>query len=872
LLPFVVLTALVAVVPGPDPAGAADDATGTLGRIASCLNTNRRLLIAVLVDESGSLRTTDPTNERVAAAKLALSTFAALGTARPGDTRTPRIEVAVFGFSSALRPAVDWSRLNDRSLARISRAIDGFAERDDGIDTDFPTALSEAQRNIAARSAALSETGGRAVCKVVLLFTDGKYDIEVGDSAARREAGTTKEYAPNLSLLDPGNKEAVERAGRELLCRTDGGGLADRLRADGVITVTIALAAQISEAEQRFLRALSSGDGGAGVTCGRRRGAAAGTYVSAASLPELVPAFNRVATTIGGGVPAPRRTVERSCTGRSCVRATRDFDIEAGIGRFTMLGEADAGGMRVVLVEPNGGEREIASGRDGRSLLGGADVRWRWVSPTAVSVDATASGRSGWIGRWRVRFVDESGEHASARPRADVSLYGDWLPKLGSARRMLLGEPTTIAVDVVDEKGLRVDPGREGASYELGASVRDPVTGRMSPVALERRGSGRAVGHYTAAKSTKSSSLDVVLRLEVRTASGLQLAPRELTVKLPVAAPRLYPQLLDTELRLSSVRGTGGAEGTLRVKGGRDRDGCVWFDRLRVEAFPPEAEGFTSHFPATARDGCVALEPGSTRPLDIRIENAASATGTVRGTIDVLRVAEGEPAVLRTSVPFSFDLAPPINQTERTGLFLAIFVPGVALPVIGLVIANRRLARFEPGSDLIVASIPVAVEQRLSTVMRVHVRGEDAGLTLRRVAPDGREGPLVFSRSDFGPLAERRERAQVVRFRDLEWRARAPGNPFGVPYGTVVSSRPCTGGGVDVEPHSMRLPLSLAGTWVFVYEPAVGADPEARSAIRGELVVVLADGDFDAELAPVLATLETHLPGAAMEAQALVPA
>jgi hypothetical protein len=859
-----------ASVPAAHAAEPAADAAATLRGIATCLNSNRRLLLTVVIDESGSLRTTDPTNDRVAAAKLAMSTFASLATTRAGGTAPPVIDVSVFGFASDLTPALDWTRLDNRSLARIDAAIDGFATRNRGIDTDFPTAIARVQGNIATQSAAVSTTGGRTPCKVLLLFTDGRYDIEFGDSPARRAAGTAKEYAPGLSLLDPANKAAVERAGRDALCRTDGQGLADRLRGDGVTLVTIALAAQISPTEQQFLRALSSGDGGGGVVCGRRRGASSGTYVAADSLPELVPAFNQVATAIGGGVAAPRETVIERCGGRECVRATRRFGVDAGVGRFSVLADADTSGLRVLVVNPRGQVVSVEPGRDGQTLLEGVDVRWNWVSETAVSIDAKVGDKpAGWTGDWRVRFVDVAGTRAQARPRADVALYGDWSPRLVSEPRVLLGEAAAIALEVVDGTGKPVNPARFGAQARFSATVTDPQSRRSTTLRFEPLGEGRARSRFVTASSTTSSTLDLSVRLDVRTASGLQLAPRDLTVPMAVAAPQLYPQLVDAELQLSSVRGTGTARGVLRIAGGRDRAGCVWFGGARYGTFPSEAKGFVLEVPASSRDDCLPLAPGESRQLRVAIRPQASASGTVRGTLELLRVATGEERVLRASVPFAFDLAPPINQTERAGLFLAIFLPGVLLPILGLALANRAIARFEPPRGLVVARTPIAVERTLARVMRVHVGGDDRGMSVRRRLADGTEGPLEFTHDDFARLAEDGRRSATLSFGELEFRAHAPRNPFAAPYGTVRAPSPCRSGGVGLEPHSARLPLSLAGTWVFILrdDAPEGARPDAGGEwVHGDLVVLLADGPFDAELAPVLTSLAAELQSAANDA------
>ncbi len=866
------VTLLAATAPMLTSAAHADttdpSAQATLNQIATCLNSNGRLLLVLLVDESGSLQQTDPGNERVNAAKLALGSFASLAAARASSAGVrPSIDVYVTGFSAALSPVLGWSHLDATTLPRIDAAVDGFATQNTGIDTDFPTAFVGVQRELANRSAQISAGTGHSPCKLVLLFTDGQYDIEFGDTPARRAAGTTKSYAPGLSLLDPANKAAVQSDGIQFLCKADGSGLADQLRTDGVTIVTIALAAQIAPADQQFLRALSSGDGGGGVTCGRVRGPGDGTYVAAATIADLVPAFNSVATAIGGGTAAPEKTVADTCGGPNCVRAQRDLTVDDGVGRFTMLADASSTGIRVELDGPLGDHLVIDPGRDGRRQFDATDLHWSWVSPTAVSIDATVAQRGhDWRGHWRLRFVDGTGRHSSAHPHADAFLYGEWAPALASEPRFLLGAPATVLVDVVDAHGARVDPRNVSAKVAVSASVADPQEHRTDTLALAPLTPGRVRGVFTAPRTTHSASFALQLRLDVTTVHGVHLAPRVVVVTMPVAVPELYPQLVTTELQLSSVRGTSAAHGQIRVTGGRDGAGCVWFGAPHIDTSPAGAGSFSLAAGAKSRSDCVWVDPGQTRTVDVSIRPSHSASGSVRGTIEVLRATEGGQSTISTAIPFAFDLAPPINQAQRAWVFVAIFLPGVLLPVLGLWLANRANARFEPARDVVVARVPVAIERHLSHVMRVHVAHEDAGQPVRRVGPDGSPGPLELVPNDFSGLGRDDRRATALSCGDLTFRAHPPKNPFGTPYGDVSAPAPCWSGGVGVEPRSRRLPLSLAGTWVFTLHDGNGnGDAGDDRWIHGELAVLLANGPIESELPPVMATVVTDLRTAANE-------
>jgi hypothetical protein len=104
------------------------------------------VLLLMLVDESGSLVKTDPSNQRVVGAKAALSELVERGTTG-----------------------------GDRGL---QAQMDGFSTRNRGLDTDFAMALCGGQASLAARAAALSQDGSAPPCQAMVLFTDGNYDIQ----------------------------------------------------------------------------------------------------------------------------------------------------------------------------------------------------------------------------------------------------------------------------------------------------------------------------------------------------------------------------------------------------------------------------------------------------------------------------------------------------------------------------------------------------------------------------------------------------------------------------------------------------------------------------------------------------------------------
>ncbi|MFE0462038.1 VWA domain-containing protein [Kitasatospora sp. NPDC058965] len=158
-----VAAALLLAAPLPDRAGAApaDDPSAQSAAAIGPVN------YAVVVDESGSISKDDLAREKSAALRIALGELSAAST------------VTVLGFASADDPSqhvVDEvcppTSLDAASRDKLSGCVDKLAARtrDQGWDTDFPTALEQ------ARSLLVTGTDP-ATPRVVFLLTDGKLDV-----------------------------------------------------------------------------------------------------------------------------------------------------------------------------------------------------------------------------------------------------------------------------------------------------------------------------------------------------------------------------------------------------------------------------------------------------------------------------------------------------------------------------------------------------------------------------------------------------------------------------------------------------------------------------------------------------------------------
>lgn len=836
---LIVALLLATVTAAAAPARAQDaEAEGdpALDRLATCVRDRGRLLVLLLVDESGSLRQTDPGDQRVTAARTALRSFAALGSA-PVAGRQTQVEVALAGFSAEFATVADWSALVAASLEQTLRAADSFAERDRGLDTDFATALAGAQQSLAQRSAVLTQDGSPAPCKALLLFTDGEYSVEARDSAE------VKAYAPELPLDIDGNAALVVARGRAALCSPDG--IADRLAGDDVVTVTIALSTQIPQADRTFLESLSTG-AAAGSTCGVRVDPPRGTYLGSEQLSGLLTSFDGVANEIAGGSLAPGGPEAVVCPRTSCPEGRREFVVDPTLRAFHVLADLGASGVVVELLPPTGGEPLILTTEQPlRAKLGGVDLTVTPLSPTALTVDARlAPDDRSWAGTWTATFVDPTGSNPDAVTGSQIYLYGALQPELIDPPRVRLGDEAALTVALVSDDGSAIGPEAVAGRVELLASAEEGPDGPARELTVAGPdGDGRYRVAYAPGAALERAAVTLVLELRVETRARVELSPVTRTYEVSVLPPATYPSLTPSALRLSSVTGAGTATGTLTLRGGEDDGGCVWFEGITFSATPAGAEFTPSTTPgATDAQRCVPLAAGEERTVDVEVASATSLSGSVQGEVRAHLLSEADDRELVTEVPLTFELARPVNQALRAELFVALLAIGLLIPIVLLWLVHRVQATFPPPAHLRGARVPVTV------------RGE-------QVYRDGRL--LELRAEDFSAIAEPATAVRAFAYGGVVFRTKVPWAPWGLPR-AVVSGPGLVGGTV---------PMGLAGAWAFTLGPDVlrpEADEDAE--LPGVLVALLPEGAFDDHGRELVEQISDRLPAVAAMLGAKAPA
>ena len=773
---------LVAAVPAPALAQVSRPA---LEDLAGCVRSEGALAVEVVVDESGSLRDTDPQDNRVAAVSAAIRNLEGLANVGTG------VAVQLSVFSVEHRVLVPFVPLSGTTVSRFTDAAADLSELDRGIDTDFAAALTAARAGLSARP---------EKCTALLLFTDGNYDLQPGSSR------TAKPYAPGLRPVDRASADRLEAFGRDLLCR--GQGTTDQLRVDGTKVIVVPLTTGISAADQRFLEAIANGKGAGGETCGVRGSPRTGAYLPASEFGELLDVFDDLTSQLAGGTKLPEQPPVKVCAREACPSGQRSFTIDPGIRRFHVLVDLGVPGLVVEIAPPNGRDPAVLEfDRPATKTVGGVEITHLWLSPSAVSADVTIPPTGGLgVGTWTVTVIDPTGGRAGSLANFQVHVYGDLGAKLLSEPELVIGEPATLQIGLVDSDGTPLTPGDLVRRVQVTATVTDPASGRNTEIGrVEPDASGRAEVVYDVPRDVAAGSVTLTLTTTVTTRSGLVLRPTTTTVPLTVRPPADFPTVTPATIALDDITGTEPRTAELVVTGGGSAAGCVWVEDVESDALPPAAQQLVTGLEprADSRETCLRVEPGQTRTLSVTVAPAEQASGPVRAALQLRLVSDNAPEELTQSVPVTTELLLPVDEGTRAVLFALLLGIGLLVPFVVLYVANAASARFAGAESLRSARVAVRV-------------GPDDVIARR----DGDGRMLSLAPSEFRNVPANESKPTTVQSAELVFRRVLPNVPVRVPYAEVeAGGRPVTSSGGHVWRDGTavgRLTLQLAGDWVFV--------------------------------------------------------
>lgn len=842
-----VLAAVVLVVPAlaraqPTGSAAASEAPSAAATtLSQCVETNGRLDVLFVIDQSGSIRFTDPLNQRVDGVDAALSGFARLAEASAGQSPIS-IRVLFEGFYGRVTPDPDapnatslWQTVTPQTLPGLLAQAAAFRSRNTGEDTDYALAFLAARKLLAREAVAETEAGGAPPCKAIIWFTDGGYDITARTQVGPNALSATEPYAPGINLDSTAGAAAGETAGRQFLCRP--GGLLDGLQSDGVVKFTFGLTRFMSPYDEDFLEAVTTGKGG-DLRCGSTLSSATGQFQPITDDQCLFFQFGGLLD--GGGCPAP-----------TAQRALNAFRTIPGLSGFLLRASTGGSDIDLVLRGPDHRSVTFDPGGSGTTNVAGAAVAEQWFSDRALELTGTfPRASSTWIGPWSYVFVDPTETEPNAVPIADVQLIAGLAPRV-SPQRVVRGATTTLRLTFADPGGQTVTSGPLLDDARPTVTVTEPQQGVNVPELVSARGSG---GTFTVPITLPADLTEPYVLLNVMvpfaSATGAEIEPLRDTFKLPVGLPPGFPTVTPESLQLASIEGSGSSTATLTVRARPNSGGCVWVSGARLVAPSGTKATTTTVSPgATSPTTCVSLAPGAHTRLHVAFGATEAAVGTGDARVVVHLHSNLRRQTTTVTLVGSIELYPPRNIAKRVAILVLALVLGVLFPLALLFALNLIGARFTPPQSLLALGLDVTVlpAVRVDQVGRPHHPPQAPRLPFDWVSKSAGATPPRALTLDLTPAARPDAPALAVQLHGVT--VRRPADLFVGPSGdAIVPGHLLLVGAVGHVRSSAgvapaEVPLRLPGVWMFVVERITTA-PNGLSAgtpteVHGRLLLLL---------------------------------
>lgn len=634
-----------------------DPTADGLANFASCYARNRLAAVDLVIDQSASLRTTDPGNKRVGLAKALVVAFSQLAVME--SSKDARIDLAVNGFGTDYSPVVGWSTLGSASSGSITDQVEQFKDRNRDQDTDYVVALERARNDVIQHSAAMSPGDPSKVCRLVAWFTDGELSLS------------------NAHVKSYGYTEAQ---GIQKICGA--GGLADASRSADVFLLTAALTSpSFGSGQEQLLKAITDGSG-SGPACGTTPARPYGLYSGDADFVGLLTKL--IPPTMGN--PAPKAE-SQNCPAK-CVWSTTVEPLATGLtilvdsrptgGSLTLKGPSSSTDISPSAVDVKTADGEISS----REVLGLRQISIVFAKPGS--------------GDWSIEYTPAAPGSLTvwAAPRIGVTLkasaVGKWSRGTASVARFTLISADGTPISPSQVRGLTLTAGLASGSTLTTLTV---VPGSDS---------GTATATFTPGLNEPASSALVVASGSFTTAGGT-VVPVSATLERPVlvaGAPHVVgvfdlgvvhaarSKTRDKDHRQAVLPVT--AKGHFKIVSGA-AGGTVCLATSKSITVGTKRYSLTP----TGKN-CIRLEPSTIVRYTANIAIADPTAGQVAGEIDLTTQssdAGSNPAELHVAArgEIIIDPADPFTDSGRA---VGLILLGILIPLLLWIFSAWWLAAF----------------------------------------------------------------------------------------------------------------------------------------------------------------------------------
>lgn len=811
--------ALITLAFSPLPAAAdpsAPSATDALADFGSCLTSEGKGSIVLLVDQSGSMRKTDPGKSRVEAGKHLITRLAALGS-----RSEVAIDMRVAGFAAEYQTRGEWTPVDGASQTGLISSLEALGDDLRNYDTDYWMALEGARRD-------LDEHVKDRGCKAIVWITDGDYEVDVRDDANDPQApvGAAKPYADGAQPKDRAAAEKILTTGKSELCRNTG--LADQLRNSHITLLGIGLTQGSPDFTfvKRIIKGGGANAGPAGVQACGQVSDYPGEFFEVGDFDSLLIALDAIAE--GKSPEAAKVPV---CQGAPC-DTVLDFVLDESLDRVHIMATANKEGLDAFLLPPGSTQPiPIPNGKEGEQ--NGIQFTWhKGTNPGTRTLEMNLSpqGSSPWAGQWKLGFIDKSSSSNGEQVKVFLYLSStaliDW-PDKGTAS-FVSGEKTDgirlVALDKPGGKAFDVKklPGKVVIEVTL-KDAKGHVTKMLStedkaaleaPLPLDL--TKIAVGQAELTTSLRITTADITAP-DGKVIKGTELLPSTSRHIFAVILPDEFPTI-GSDIDFGVLENQSKATASLKVTG----PGCVWVDTssMALTGGPADSGGVSLTSSASSADTCVKLSDGATvdLPLDLTVGEPSNAALT--GTVTFMLAPEGKPdKAVEQQVSFKAELRKPVNVPLAIGTFIGVLLTGIAIP-LALLYLFKALSSRVPAGPLSTAVIEVEIP--------------DSGVL----------APLSVESSQ-RPTMHLHSRAKKVEIQGYTFRARMSLLPSETGWVELDHPAPSVSGSTPAHRNGKAcLPLGLRGQWVAVLD-------KQNSPTTVTLIVIAASAT-DAEYEQIL--------------------
>lgn len=786
---------------GKGTAGDADTDVASLPQqFGSCVASGGHADIILLMDESGSLGETDPDNARVSAGLHLVNRLAKLSA----DTD---LNVQLTAFGHGYDVVRDWTALSGPGALKAMRAsVNDLADRTNGVDTDYWTAIDKARQELA--KVASARGADTPSCQTIVFFSDGELDVEVRKSdSALKDYGSKKAYAEGADLSSEKGAREAEKAAEEDLCRA--GGLADQLRSSKVALFGVGLGSEETNAKTfNLMRSIVTGtteDGS--TTCGELLPPVAGEFYAASDIDSLLLAFDSIAS-LGG---EPIRQEKGVCVDKACSEQAHNFVLDESTPVVDILASAQADGMGAALIGPDGEVLDLeSSDSSGTRKVGSVEVEYAWDSSrtVSVSIDGKGGDPADWSGQWQFAFVTSDEALADTTTSSNIHITPDLKPEWAALEEteMRRGEALDkVQFSLTNKAGDNVDPTDLAGKLKYKVISTDAEGNQQTVLDTDdKKAISKAVtwdlGDTAVGEGTVELSAEVTTAntndKDGKKVKGTKLAPVVVTNAISVLPPVSYPTIPGS-VDFGEVEGPVDLSATLPIEG----EGCAWIPDggTAVAASPKGLE--TSQISANE---AVSEKTCADGEITVNLRSDNQGNGTINGTFVVnIASADGQGDPVEVPIDFTASIVKPLDTFNFVTAVLAAIILGLGIPV-GLLYLQKWLTSKIPARPLIAVRAPITVEG-------------DQVLRDRR--------PFEFQDGDSrNTVAISDNGARKISAAGIDLEVRLGPSPLGRGYVTVDAPRSISGADPAIP---ARLPLDVHNKWI-VMKSADGAPGQAE--------------------------------------------